>query len=326
MPSPEFSLIDHYFSNLTSSRPDVELGIGDDCALLRVPPGKQLAVSLDTLVAGRHFLPDCDPEALGHKALAVNLSDLAAMGAEPAWATLGLTLPEIDETWLTGFARGFGELAECFGVQLVGGDTTRGPLAISIQIHGLVSPERVMRRDGARPGDLIYVTGTLGDAGLALLAAQGLYVAAEHLPALRRRLDRPEPRVAAGQALAGLATAAIDISDGLSSDLGHILKRSSLQTSLGAALHLDKLPLSPGVAEYLSETADWSIPMAAGDDYELCITVPERRQAEVERLAGELDCGLTWIGMIEAQAGLRALLPNGEILDQLPAGFDHFAR
>ena len=318
----EFDLIARYFSRSAVQRADVVLGVGDDCALLAVPAGRQLAVSIDTLVEGTHFAPDADPRALGHKALAVNLSDLAAMGPEPAWAPLALTLPAADENWLAAFAAGFLALAGQHGVQLVGGDTTRGPRSITVQVHGFVEPDRALRRDRARAGDLVYVTGTLGDAGLALLAQQGLFVGLGRVAGLRDRLDRPTPRLTEGRALAGIASAAIDISDGLAADLGHVCAASGV----GATLHLDRLPCSPAVRSYVAETGDWSVPLAAGDDYELCVTVPAARQAAIEALAAELPAGLHWIGVIERRPGVRLVLPDGTLLDEAPAGYDHFAR
>jgi thiamine-monophosphate kinase len=275
---------------------------------------------MDTLVEGVHFLPDVDPSALGHKALAVNLSDLAAMGAEPVWATLSLTLPRADEGWLAGFSRGFSDLARRFGVQLVGGDTTRGPLSITVAAHGLLEATGELRRSGAGPGDLIYVTGSLGDAGLALLARQGLYVDADGLGGLFARLERPEPRVAEGLALRGRASAAIDVSDGLAADLGHLCRASAV----GATIQVDRLPCSRPVRTYVEETGDWSLPLAAGDDYELCFTVPTALQGEVEALAGSVPGGLTWIGMVERQPGVRCCYPDGQT-DEAPTGFDHFA-
>lgn len=319
MPS-EFDLIARYFTRGPVTRPDVALGVGDDCALLQVPPGKQLAISIDTLVENTHFARGAEPRSLGYKALAVNLSDLAAMGAEPAWATLALTLPGPDEAWLAAFAEGFLDLAAQFQVQLVGGDTTRGPLSITVQMHGFVEPGRALRRDGAKPGDLVYVTGTLGDAGLALRAQQGLFVRLGVVEGLRARLDRPIPRLAEGRALAGRASAAIDVSDGLAADLGHIGERSGV----GATLHLDALPLSATVRDYVAQTGDWSIPLAGGDDYELCVTVPAARQAEVEAIAASFDCGLTWVGTIDRVTGVRCLLPDGSLLSGMPGGWDHF--
>jgi thiamine-monophosphate kinase len=246
--SGEFDLIRRHFRR-SAARSDVRLGVGDDAALLRVPSGRELAVTMDTLVEGVHFLPDVDPAALGHKALAVNLSDLAAMGAEPAWATLALTLPGIDEEWIARFCAGFFALAERFGVDVVGGDTTRGPRAITVQAHGFVPPGAALLRSAARPGDVVYVTGTLGDAGLALLLASDRHDNAgagagaiddADLAALQGRLDRPVPRIAEGIALRGLARACIDVSDGLYADLSHILEESGV----GAVLDLGALPLS----------------------------------------------------------------------------------
>ncbi len=319
----EFDIIREYFADLGPAREDVVLGVGDDCALLAPPADRQLAVSIDTLVEGRHFSAGGDPVDLGHKALAVNLSDLAAMGAAPAWATLALTLPSADRAWIEGFARGFAALAEAHGVRLVGGDTTKGPRSITVQVHGFVEPGLALRRDGARPGDLIYLSGTLGDAGLGLLARQGLYVDSDHLRFLAGRLDRPTPRIELGRALAqlGLASAAIDLSDGLSSDLRHICTASGV----GAQLYLEQLPVSAAVREYLAETGDWSVPASSGDDYELCFTVSEQRQGDVDALAGKLGLALTWVGMIEARAGLRAVYPDGRENADLPGGFDHFA-
>jgi len=315
MPLSEFELIQQFFSNSDTCRPDVSLGVGDDCALLNVPAGKELVVSIDTLVEGVHFIKGADPEALGHKSLAVNLSDLAAMGAEPAWVTLALTLPSVDENWLAAFCRGFARLAAEHNVQLVGGDTTRGPLNISIQAHGFVDAGSALRRDAAQPGDLIYVTGTLGDAGLALQAPQN------NLPlSIQLRLDRPTPRLAEGQALIGLANAAIDISDGLISDLGHICDASGV----GAVLQVKDLPCSQAVCDHIQMSNDWSLPLSAGDDYELCVTVAAEKQAEVERLAMDFECGLTKVGYIEAQPGIRCLRADGQDFQQVSAGYEHF--
>jgi thiamine-monophosphate kinase len=318
----EFDLIRTHFAALGTTREDVLLGVGDDCALLRVPAGQQLAVSIDTLASGVHFLPDCDPESLGHKCLAVGLSDLAAMGAEPAWATLALTLPaalpRTTPDWLPAFARGFGQLATRHGVALVGGDTTRGPLSITVQVHGLIARGAEVRRSGARPGDLVCVSGDLGAAGLALAE-----LLAGHTPAaaIRARLERPTPRVALGLALRGLATAMIDCSDGLAADLGHILEESGV----GAEIELAALPLAETVANVVARTGDWGLPLASGDDYELCFCLPP---ADRDRLAGisrQCGCRLTVIGRIEAGMGLRCLDPAGQPLTVARPGFDHFA-
>src|SRR5512134_634676 len=234
----EFDIIRRYF---TRPARHAVLGVGDDAAVLRPAPGNDLVVSTDMMVAGRHFLPGADPAGLGHKALAVNLSDMAAMGAAPRWATLALALPEADEPWLEAFARGFFELAERHGVELVGGDTTRGPLNLCVQILGEVPTGRALRRDGARPGDDIWVSGRLGDAALLLAHRRGeLVLAPQQAAACRRALDLPEPRVALGLRLRGLAHACIDISDGLLADLGHVLERSRA----GATVSLEAIPRS----------------------------------------------------------------------------------
>jgi thiamine-monophosphate kinase len=313
----EFDLIRRYFARCGAFRADVPLGVGDDCALLRVPPLTELAVSIDTLAAGIHFLADCDPEGLGHKCLAAGLSDLAAMGAEPAWATLALTLPRADEEWLTGFARGFCSLASAHGVSLVGGDTTSGPLSITVQVHGFVPAGRAVTRGGARPGDLVCVSGSLGDAGLALrLLQNGERVSGP----LRERLERPSPRAELGLALRGLATAMIDISDGLAADLGHILEASGV----GAEVQLQSLPLSAEVASVVREGGDWGLPMASGDDYELCFSLPPEREDELAPIASRCACNLSVIGHIDGGSGLSCVLPNGGKWQPRSTGFDHF--
>jgi thiamine-monophosphate kinase len=322
MAHSEFDLINRHFESRSVQRTDVLLGIGDDCALLSVPRDAALAVTVDTLVAGVHFPVDADPVGVGHKALAVNLSDLAAMGAVPAWVTLALTLPEPDESWLAAFCRGFFALAERFQIQLVGGDTTHGPLSISVQAHGFVPGKQALRRDGAGPGDLIFVTGTLGDAGLALAVWQGRVKPPSHTEQaayLRARLEQPSPRIRQGLELRGLASAAIDISDGLAQDLGHILERSRV----GASLRVDRLPRSPASAAY-AETAV-TLALAGGDDYELCFTAPPARAAHILALAATWDCACTEIGVIEAEPGLRCLRADGTRYQPARLGYDHFA-
>ena len=265
----EFTLIQRYFETQTQVRGDVILGIGDDCALLKVPSDASLAVSLDMLVAGVHFFADADPEGIGHKALAVNLSDLAAMGASPAWITLALSLPKADAAWLEGFCRGLFALATRFQVQLIGGDTSRGPLTISIQAHGFVPQGKALRRSGARPGDRVYVTGTLGDAALALASTRGqVTIPGAYQAYLQARLERPTPRILQGLGLRGLASAAIDISDGLAQDLGHILERSGV----GARLNVDRVPRSGALNDCLDAAAALPLALTGGDDYELCFT------------------------------------------------------
>jgi thiamine-monophosphate kinase len=313
----EFDLIRRWFRDCGARRDDLLLGVGDDAALLLPPPGMELATTLDTLVSGVHFFPDADPEALGHKTLAVNLSDLAAMGATPAWVTLALTLPAADPAWLTGFARGFCGLARAHGVALAGGDTTRGPLSLTVAANGWVPAGQALRRAGAAPGDGIYVTGTLGDAGLALAE---LGAGRMPDPALRRRLERPDPRVAAGLALRGLASAAIDLSDGLLADLGHLLAASAV----GARLELACLPRSPVLAAWLAAGGDWNLPLNGGDDYELCFTVPRSRAGALTARLGGLDCGIAAIGSVTAEPGLKLLGPDGRPFVPRAGGWDHF--
>jgi len=329
MTASEFDLITRHFTDGARALPprdDVLLGIGDDAALLAPPPGMAMAVSVDTLVAGVHFPESTDAAAIGHKALAVNLSDLAAMGAEPAWLTLAITLPEqppaAREAWLSGFARGFFALASQHRVQLVGGDTTRGPLSITVQITGFVPAQRALRRAGARPGDAVLVTGSLGDAALGLRLLQGGVFpdppAAER-QALVERLERPQPRLAAGLALRGLASAAIDLSDGLGADLGHILAASGV----GAELQVSRLPRSRAYVSLLGQD-HWQLAANAGDDYELCFTVAAAdEQAARERLAA-LGLRCTRIGEISATPGLRWRDDAGRELAFAVAGYDHF--
>lgn len=314
----EFDLIRRHFAGQGVRRADVPLGIGDDAALLTPPPGQSLAVTVDTLHSGVHFAADIPPADLGHKALAVNLSDLAAMGAEPAWATLALSLPQADEAWLAAFAEGFFSLAERFGVQLVGGDTTRGPLSVTVQLQGFVPPAQALRRDGARPGDHLFVTGSLGDAGAGLAIEQGrLALSGPPAAALLARLRRPTPRIKAGLALRGLASAAIDISDGLAQDLGHILAASGV----GAELEIDVLPLS-GALRAAGIDRPWRLAASAGDDYELCFTAPADADLGV---AAALDCPVTRIGRITAKPGQHWLDADGQPCEPPPRGWDHFA-
>lgn len=313
----EFDIIDRFFRRLRPARDDVLLGIGDDAALLAVPADRELAVAVDTLVAGRHFPPATGPFDIGYKALAVNLSDLAAMGAEPAWATLSLTVPEVDEPWLQAFADGFFCLADRYGVQLVGGDTTRGPLSVTVQVQGLVACGRALRRDRARPGHRVFVTGTLGDAAYALRQLQaGQQVAAP----LLERLNRPEPRVEFGMALADIDAAAIDISDGLLADLGHIVTASGC----GATLWVDRLPRSQLLAAYADEQllADQ---LGGGDDYELAFSVAPEQVERLQVLARDSAVTVTEVGIIDKQTGVRCRHDDGSSYQPRVRGFDHFA-
>jgi thiamine-monophosphate kinase len=308
----EFALIRHYFRGLTPVREDVALGIGDDCALLCPPPGEELAVTTDTLVAGRHFPEQATGYDIGWKALAVNLSDLAAMGATPRWFQLALTLPQADEGWLAAFAQGLGDLARLYGVGLTGGDTTRGPLSVTLTAMGSVPAAAALRRSGAQEGDLVCVTGTLGDAALALHTLQ----AGEQVDeALLARLHRPQPRVAAGIALRRLAHAAIDLSDGLAGDLLHILEASGV----GADVSVDALPASPAVAA--RQEGRLSLQLAGGDDYELCVCLPPQNLAEARR---KLDLPLTPVGRITARPRLRYVDAGGRELLLNFAAYRHF--
>jgi thiamine-monophosphate kinase len=315
----EFDLIRCCLSRATSGRADVLLGIGDDCALLQPPAGQCLAVSMDTLVEGRHFAAGTDPASLGHKALAVNLSDLAAVGAEPAWATLSLTLPRADTAWLDAFMYGFATLAAEYRVQLVGGDTTRGPLSITLQLHGFVEPDKALRRCGASPGDRLCVSGTLGDAALALWRLQP-DAGGQRLPeALRRRLDRPAPRVALGRLLRGRASAAIDVSDGLLADLGHLCESSGV----GALIELSQLPLSGVVA---AETArgNWEPVLAGGDDYELLFSVDPAVSGALLQRCRDAGHAVQEIGCLVDEGGITLVHPDGQQSKEIARGFDHF--
>jgi thiamine-monophosphate kinase len=318
MPS-EFDLIARYF---TRPAPGAVLGVGDDAALMRLSPGMELAVSSDMLVAGRHFLPDVDPYLLGHKALAVNLSDLAAMGARPRWATLALALPQADEAWLEAFSRGFFELAQRNQVDLVGGDTTRGPLNLCVTILGEVAMGQALRRDGARVDDDVWVSGNLGGAGLGLRHLLGeVSLPKAEADACLGRLHAPEPRVALGQALVGMARAAIDISDGFMADLGHVLARSGV----GADVEWARLPAHPAVASRLPDPLARQCLLAEGDDYELCFTAaPDQAQA-ILAAGAATGVAVTRVGRIITEPGLRILGPDGLAMEQEVRGYDHFA-
>lgn len=313
----EFGLIERFFAGRGLINPCSTLGIGDDCALLRVPDDRELAVTTDTMVENVHFFPGADPGWLGHKLLAVNLSDLAGMGAQPVAATLALTLPAVDTAWLEPFSSGFMQLARKFSLDLIGGDTTSGPLVLTVQAMGLVPAGAVLRRATARTGDLIYVTGELGDAGLGLKVCQG-FASDDPADALRR-LHRPEPRIAAGLALRNIASACIDISDGLASDLGHILRTSGV----GASIDWDRLPFSPAVTDYIARTGDWQMPLTAGDDYELCFTIPPEQEAMLAARLQDLHCSCRQIGSIEASPGLR-LRKAGREVPLKGRGYEHF--
>jgi thiamine-monophosphate kinase len=316
----EFELIERYFAKVGPSRQDVALGVGDDAALLTVPAGHELVACTDTLVDGRHFPVGTRADDVGWRALAVNLSDLAAMGATPAWATLALTLPAIDEDWLEGFVHGFAALAAVHQVALVGGDTTRGPLTITVQALGFVASGTALRRSGARPGDLIYVTGWPGDAAAGLALIEGRLVGqGANRGALEGKFRRPEPRVAFGQRLRGVASACIDVSDGLAQDLGRLASASGVAATIRAA----ELPLSRALYALAGESRALDFALAGGDDYELLFTVPPgARQAfaSVTASAGAPACHC--IGEIAAGRGVRVQGERGEL--PVPRGWDHF--
>ena len=320
MPS-EFNLIQQYF---THASPQTDLGVGDDAALIRVAEGMQLAVSSDMLVADTHFFADAAPYDIGWKALAVNVSDMAAMGANPKWATLALSLPEVNEAWLAEFSRGFFACADAFNIDLIGGDTTRGPLNISVTIMGEVPIGQALRRDGAQVGDDIWVSGTLGDAALALAVLQNRYPIhkkwpEDELEKWLQRLHKPQPRAMLGLALRGIASSCIDISDGLLADLGHILKASNC----GAEIRLEQLPVSAYNFNHLHEPSIQQCVLAGGDDYELCFTAPSNARSLIEALGKQQNLLLSCIGSTRMAIGLQVMYQN-KSLTLLKQGFDHF--
>jgi thiamine-monophosphate kinase len=304
----EFDIIQTFFNKpITKSNANIILGIGDDAAIVAVPEHHELVITTDTLVANVHFPSHTSAYDIAYKALAVNLSDLAAMGATPAWVTLALTLPEANEQWLTDFSNGFFTLANHFHTALIGGDITRGPLSITIQAHGIIPKGLALRRDNAQVGDLIFVTHTLGDAGLAL----------QHQTLPQNILDkfyRPEPQIVIGEKLRGIANAAIDISDGLAADLGHILEKSHV----GAEIIVDKIPLSHSLLEFVSIEQGIQLALTAGDDYELCFTVPENKLSQLN------NNHVTCIGKITKNSGLDLHYQNGKKYDLKIHGYQHF--
>lgn len=314
----EFDLIKTYFKHSDNKRADVIVGLGDDAAILKIPENQQLVVSIDTLVSGVHFFSDANPYDIGYKSLAVNLSDLAAMGAEPAWVTLALTLPEANPTWLAEFSRGFFSLIEKYQLQLIGGDTTRGLLSITVQVHGFVPSGKALLRSGAKPGDKIYVSGSLGDAGYAL---QLLKAAKSNISlTLLQRLLQPEPRLELGLLLRDVASAAIDVSDGLIADLGHILTNSQV----GATVWVDELPLSSSLLSHMNLESALPYALAAGDDYELCFCVSPEYEKQVQQIAVQANCTCTCVGVIEVNLGLRLLHNDYSSYQLVQHGFQHF--
>ncbi|MGE5128174.1 MAG: thiamine-phosphate kinase [Sphingomonadaceae bacterium] len=317
MPS-EFELIARYFERPARG---ALLGVGDDAALVRPGPGMELAVSTDMLLEGRHFSVGADPRALGHKALAVNLSDMAAMGATPRWALLAIALPAADERWLAGFTQGLFALADRFAVDLIGGDTTRGPLTIAITILGEVPDGLALFRAGARPGDDVWVSGALGGAALALAARSGrTRLAPAQAASAGRRLDAPEPRVELGERLRGIASSAIDISDGFAGDLRHVLERSAV----GALVHYARLPKAPEFADLVDDQLERDCVLSGGDDYELLFTAPQSSRGEIQTLGVDIRIALTRVGVIQPGDKLVLLDANGAPMAS-GGGYDHFA-
>lgn len=319
--SGEFNLINRYFSNRQPQRKDVFLALGDDCALVKPPENVRIAISTDTLVAGTHFLIDANPAWVAHKALASNISDLAAMGATPAWVSFALTMPNPDEAWLKPFCDAFFELANYYNIQLIGGDTTKGPLSLTLTVQGFVPQEQALLRSGAKVGDWVYVTGDLGDskAGLDVILNNALRAKPFALE-LEKRHYLSTPRILAGQALLNLASAAIDISDGLVSDIKHILERSQVGVSLDVAA----LPLSQELLQFVGnlEIAQ-QYALTSGEEYELCFTVPEQNKGSIESALAHCGCKVSCIGQIRPQ-GTFELHHQGKVLNWQLNGYDHF--
>lgn len=309
----EFSLIQRFF---THAPKHTDLSVGDDAALITPTHGHQLAISTDMLVAGTHFFADAAPYDIGWKALAVNVSDMAAMGAQPKWATLALALPDANENWIDGFAQGFFACADAFHVDLIGGDTTKGPLNLCVTIFGETPQGKALRRDGAQVGDDIWVSGQLGSAAAGLAHLQGkITLSGDALQASLQALHRPVPRVALGLKLREIAHSCIDISDGLAADLGHILEASQV----GATLYFAQIPHTLKI-----EHAERYV-LSGGDDYELCFTAPPHQREHIEKIAAELQLPLSRIGNIHAGAGLTVLDAHGNALSLVKSGYDHFA-
>ncbi len=313
MPLSEFTLIDRFFAGHKNLNSQVKLGVGDDCALLEVPVGYELAVTMDTMVEGVHFFSDVAPEDLAYKLLAVNLSDLASMGAQPIAVSLALTMPEIEGVWLQQFAIAFIKFSKQFGVDLIGGDTTKGTLTLSLQAMGLVPVGRALKRSAAQVGDLIFVTHKIGDAGLGLKILKEEYDAGIEAEQVKSRLIRPTPRVNEGIQLRNYANSCIDVSDGLFADLTHILEASRV----GASIDWEKIPLSDAVKKYIAETGDWQMPLNAGDDYELCFTVSSQKLSSLN-----IQCSC--IGKVESNLGLR-INKAGVTQEISRYGFEHFS-
>ena len=317
----EFALIERYFRSCGAQRTDVALGVGDDAALLRVPAGCELVAATDTLVAGVHFPQDSPADSIGHRSLAVNLSDLAAMGARPAWALLALTLPQADEAWLGEFATGLGELARSHEVALVGGDTTRGPLCVTVQLLGFVPAGGALTRSGARAGDVLFVSGTCGDAAAGLAIEQRRLTGPPEVRSwLRERFLRPAPRVALGEQLRGFASACIDVSDGLLADAGKLASASHV----GVELSYSEVPLSEPLAALLGERRARELALTGGDDYELCFAVPPHNIARLLAQLPPQDWRYTRIGALRAAPG-ASVVGDGTVMEFSHSGYEHFS-
>jgi thiamine-monophosphate kinase len=317
----EFELIKHFFTKQAVKRKDVVLGIGDDCAVLSPIENQNIVVTTDTLVAGVHFPFETSPRAIGHKAVAVNLSDIAAMGAKPSWLSLAITLPNIDEVWITEFCEGVFELCEFYNVELIGGDTTQGPLSITITAQGLTPEGSYLSRSGAKSGDWLYVTGELGDAALALQQITGkVDIEAQFIDIIKNKLDYPKPRVLAGQTLREYASSAIDLSDGLIADLGHICQASNV----GANIVLDALPLSTIMRDSLLADDAITLALSGGDDYELLFTVNEDNKVGMETAMSHAGTKVTCIGQLNASQTISTTLNNKPIPINT-VGFEHFS-
>ncbi|MDN4503239.1 thiamine-phosphate kinase [Alteromonadaceae bacterium BrNp21-10] len=318
----EFSIIDHFFKQRSYQRKDVLIGIGDDCAVGKVAKGQNIAITTDTLVKGVHYPHDTSARAIAHKAVAVNLSDLAAMGAEPAWISLSLAMPESDPAWLEEFSLGLQEISEYYSIQLIGGDTVQGPLTVTITAQGFIPEGQALTRSDAKPGDALYVTGTIGDAGLGLDVVQNkLRIPVQFHETICDRLNYPTPRVLVGTMLRRVASACIDISDGLLADLQHILDASSC----GALINIDKLPLSQAMLESVDAEASLNYGLTAGDDYELLFCVPEDKIANMERALLNANTAFTCIGQMTGQAGKLEMQFNKQPFVFSGKGFEHFS-
>ena len=316
----EFSLIKRYFKQNESDVDGLTLGIGDDCAVVDIPPGKQLLISTDTFSEGVHFPAGTDAESIGFKSLAASLSDLAAMGAFPAFATLNLSIPKYDDRWLKDFSNGFFKLAKEYRVNLIGGDTTAGPLNVGVTVYGLANSAEWVPRTGAQPGDYVCVTGNLGDAALGLVNRRlGLQISSLEANHLKQKLERPKPQITAGQIIRKFASAVIDISDGLIADLSHILEASGVS----ATIELEKIPISNTYRKLLS-TVGWDYALSHGDDYELCFTVPADRLKEVASDLSKQRIHCSQVGTIKEGKGLRVLHSTGKDYEIKRKGFTHF--